>query len=594
MFKTLQWRMVLLVLALILLAMQSVSVYLLGSLERYYLQGFSSALSTQSMLLSGFLERYLLEEPEAGELTGLLREFGQQSDAQIAVLGEGGALLALSDGGSHDLSDALLQTHIAHALAGDRVEGVHSHPYSGERYVHLAVPVQVGERILGAVYMLSSLEGVYATLADIRTMLLTATGLALAIAASLGLLLARTITRPIARLTQSARQMAQGDFQTDLEVHSEDEIGQLGDMFNYLGQRLQATLHEISSEKAKLEAVLNYMADGILAVDTKRRVIMANPAAVRLLETPVTQLVGRDLDEIIAQLPMAADAAWGAEGRLHTQEWELRSGTIVEAWYAPVTDQQSELSGLVIVLHDITEQAKLSRLRREFVANVSHELRTPLTTVKSYIETLLDGAMDDKETGRRFLEVVGGEADRMTRMVQDLLTLAQLDHHPEQLARRPVDTGHLIETVVQRLSVVWMAKQLRIGRHVPTPHPWVLGDYQKLEEAVVNILSNSMEFTPPGGAIVITVTPQGDWVDITIADSGIGIPEEDLPRVFERFYRVDKARSRQMGGTGLGLAIVKEIVTAHQGQVEVESQLGKGTTTHLKLPAVREEGQSRV
>ncbi len=591
MFKTLQWRMVLLVLALILLAMQSVSIYLLSSLERYYLQGFSSALSTQSTLLSGFLERYLLQEPEAGELSGLLQEFGRQSDAEIAVLEESGAMLALTHGGAYDLSDALLQTHIAHALAGDRVEGVHRHPYSGERFVHLVVPVEVGGRILGAVYMLSSLEGVYATLADIRTMLMTATGIALAIAASLSLLLARTITHPIARLTRSARRMAQGDFKTDLQVKSDDEIGQLGDMFNYLAQRLQATLHEISSEKGKLEAVLNYMADGILAVDIDRRVIMANPAAVRFLETPEEQLVGRDLDEVIAQLPTAMDAEWGGQGRVEAQEWELPSGKIVEAWYAPVADRKSQLSGLVIVLHDVTEQAQLSRLRKEFVANVSHELRTPLTTVKSYIETLLDGAMDDADTGRRFLHVVGAEADRMTRMVQDLLTLAQLDHHPEQLERHPVDMGRLLETAVQRLSVVWMDKRLRVGCQLEEPHPWVLGDWQKLEEAVINILSNSIEFTGAGGSIVVTLSQEGGWVEVTVTDSGIGIPKEDLPHIFERFYRVDKARSRRMGGTGLGLAIVKEIIVAHQGHIEVESQLGEGTTTRLQLPAASEEAR---
>ncbi|MEW6523217.1 MAG: ATP-binding protein [Bacillota bacterium] len=584
MMRSLQWRLVLMLLALILLAMQFVGVYLLGSLERYYMDGFTSALATQGSLLAGFLERYLAGQPDQDELSRLLAEFAQQSGAGIAILNTSGAVVAMSGESRFRIPDVLLKTEIAQGLAGGRGESIRRDPVTGMRLLHLTLPVRAGARLLGAVYLVASLEDVYRTLGDIRMMLLGATGLALAITAILGLFLARTITGPVVRLTRRARHMAAGDFEEMLDVRSDDEIGQLGRMFNHLALRLRETLHEISSEKRKAEAILNYMADGILAVDGQGTVVLANPAAARLLGTTVADITGCPVGTVLGVPPR--DTSGAGDDEL-TGEIQTTTGRLLKAWYAPVRNERGTATGVVIVLHDITEQTQLANMRREFVANVSHELRTPLTTVKSYVETLLDGALDETETARKFLGVVADETDRMARLVHDLLALSQLDHSRVTWERVPVDLGLVLSGAAERLRTAYQQKEISVTCHYPDSYPLVLGDPDRLEEVVLNLLSNAIEFTPPGGRIELCLGTDGEEVMASISDTGIGIPKEDLPRIFERFYRVDKARSRQMGGTGLGLAIAREMIEAHGGRIAIESQLGAGTTVRFWLPAQR-------
>ncbi len=582
MLKSLQWRLVFLLLALNLLAMQFVGVYLLGSLERYYLHGFGKALGTQSALLSGFLERYLVGQPEPGELQQLLAEFAQQSGADIAVLNSTGNLIARS--GADLPGYSLLEEEIAQALTGQRGQSVRRDSTTNERLMHLTMPVRAGGRLLGVVYVVSSLEELYRTLGDIRMILLGATGLALLITAVLGLFLARTITGPIARLTRRARLMAAGDFDQMVDVRSDDEIGQLGRMFNYLASRLRETLTEMSREKSRAEAILNYMADGILAVNSSGLVVLVNPAAARLLGTSSVAASGRPLGEV---LPGAFDPqqVWEhREGEELSNELTAVGNRLLKAWYAPVRNERGRPTGVVIVLHDITEQEQLANMRREFVANVSHELRTPLTTIKSYVETLLDGALEEVPTARRFLGVVAREADRMTRLVHDLLALSQLDHKQVMWEQGPVDLGLVLSGAADRLRVASMAKGLAVSIELPDHYGPVMGDAEKLEEVVMNLLSNAIEFTPPGGSVGLRLEAEEAGLTVSITDTGIGIPADDLPRIFERFYRVDKARSRHMGGTGLGLAIAKEMVEAHRGRISIESQLGVGTTVRFFLP----------
>ncbi len=405
-------------------------------------------------------------------------------------------------------------------------------------------------------------------------------GIIIALAA--GYFLSRTITSPLAKLMQKAQSIAQGDFDKELEVKSGDEIGKLTEAFNYMAQNLKDNLAEISSEKSKMETILNYMTDGIIAFNLKGEVIHTNPASARIL---------------------------GAGGMTNFQEYRSRFGfeysledvlylqsnqtaeiyinigrKTVRVYFAVFTDEMKKPEGIITVLQDITEQQRLEDMRKEFVANVSHELRTPLTSIKSYSETLLDGALDDRETTEHFLEVINTEADRMTRLVKDLLQLSRLDNHQMQWDFKRISIVELIKSTVERMMLEAVSRKQKLECFVMGEIPEIEADYGRLEQVAFNIIGNAIKYTLDGGKITVYVGKIYNDVYFKVSDSGIGIPESDLNRIFERFYRVDKARSREMGGTGLGLSIAKEIVEAHSGRIDISSKIGVGTEVTVRLP----------
>ncbi len=577
-------------LLLILLAMQFVSIYLLQSLERYYLNNFSASLSSQGQLVATFLQRYM-GGPDVDELARLTQEFAREARVEMAVVDRGGGVICASSARQERFPTLLDQATAARALSGSLSSTVRIDPDSGDRTLHLAVPISGdGSTPLGAVYLVASLEDTYATLHDIRKILLTATLLALGITAVVGFALARTITQPIRAITSRAARMASGDFDQYIEVRSGDEIGQLAKAFNYLTERLRDTLGEISGEKAKVEAIIRHMADGLVAVDRTGRIIVINRAAARMLGVTGREVLGQPAQAVFGELlPQALLRQCIQGSRQLSQELRLeRSGRLLRAQVAPFRSARGRVTGAVVVLQDITEHHRLEQMRREFLANVSHELRTPLTTVKSYVETLLDGAMEDPILGRRFLEVVQRETDRMARLVNDLLQLSQMEYLRQRWKRQPLNIEDVIADVVERLRLEASSKGLSLRVDSEPELPQVLGDAEQLGQVLANLLSNAIKFTPPGGSVAVTAQRHPRGVAVTVRDTGIGIPREDLPRVFDRFYRVEKARSREMGGTGLGLSIAREIVEAHDGSIEIESEPGRGTRVTLVVPMVQE------
>lgn len=595
--QSLQWRLVLIYLLLLLLAVEVTGGYLLQALEHYYLRGFVSAVDAQGQLVASFLERYLVPEPDREYVQRLVNQFALQSGNDIAVLGAGGELVAYGSGSAVGGQPHILQAQVARALAGARAEAVRLNPVTEQRQLHLARPIRSGERVLGAVYIASSLESTYRVLGDLRRLLLVGTSLALAVTAGLGYLLSLSITRPIREVTSRAERMAAGDFSQRISVLSHDEIGQLGSMFNYLTSRLDRTLEEIRAEKAKLEAVLTYMAEGLLALDSEGRVVLMNPACARLLglQEPV---VGRSAGELVPGLleaspGRAGGASTGAAAEavaagpvgagVPPARMISREGRILHAHFAPLGLEGGE-RGLLVVLRDVTEETRLQEMRRDFVANVSHELRTPLATVKGYVETLLDGALEDRQVCERFLHTVARETDRMTRLVQDLLLLSQLEHGQASWHMEPVDMRDPAGQALERLRPAAERKGLRLVLDAPDDLPLVEGDEAMLTQVFSNLLSNAVEFTPSGGSVTVSLRADGERLVSVVEDTGTGIPPEDLPRVFERFYRVDKGRSRELGGTGLGLSIAREIVQAHRGDISITSVPGQGTRVAFWLP----------
>lgn len=399
-----------------------------------------------------------------------------------------------------------------------------------------------------------------------------------------GYVLSKTITVPIVNLMHRARKIASGDFGRVLEVKSDDEIGKLTKAFNYMASELKKNLNEVSREKNKIETILNYMTDGIIAFNLKGEVIHINPVLKVMLG------IKEEWDMNFNEFSKRYDLGVSIEeiSYLETYKTKEVNTTIgdkyVKVYFAIFTDENKKPDGVIAVFHDVTEQQKLDEMRREFVANVSHELRTPLTSIKSYSETLLEGALEDKETATKFLSVINSEADRMTRLVKDLLQLSRLDNNQMKWNITKFSLEKLVRDCIQKLEISANEKDQTIECYKIGDVEDVEADRDRIEQVLINMLSNAMKYTPKGGKISIYVGKMYSSVYVKVKDSGIGIPKEDLPRIFERFYRTDKARSREMGGTGLGLAIAKEIIEAHNGEISVTSDIGKGTEFTIKLP----------
>ncbi|RJX26743.1 MAG: cell wall metabolism sensor histidine kinase WalK [Dethiobacter sp.] len=588
-----QGKIVLLYSLLILFAMQLSGVYLVKSLENYYLRNYAISQLSQGELLCNFIRRYLVEEEQQGELiSDLIAEFGGgMPGTETMVLDRHGRLLGGPDQRSLSLlGGRVIQDDVLLALAGNRVEAIRVDPETGVRYYFLALPVKNMSSVVGVVFLRGSLEHIYLMLKEIKLMLITGWGIVLGIAILIGFLLTRTITMPIREVTSRAAAMAGGDFSQKIEVRSEDEIGELGEMFNFLTARLKDTLKEISAEKNKVEAILNYMTDGIVAFNKEGQSIHLNPAARKFLEwtgSPAELgLSGEVIFKILFTPGEMVELFKG--GSPSTKEVHIgdTQEKILQVHFAPVKEN-GVLQGILVVLHDVTKERVFSRMQQEFVANVSHELRTPLTTIKNYIETLLNGAQEDPGIRMRFLQVVEKETERMVKLVKDLLVLSQIDYHETQWVKEETDVAFLIYEIREQVELECQAKGIILHTSLPRQSLKAFLDKDKIRQVMLNLLDNALKFTPPGGEIEVRACERESNICVSVRDTGIGIPPEEVDRVFERFYRVDKTRSRHSGGTGLGLSIAKQIIEAHGGTVFLESKLEEGTEITFCLPLAR-------
>lgn len=455
---------------------------------------------------------------------------------------------------------------------------------SGSGYMDYAVPLKCDGEVKYIIYIRDTNEETDNVLSSVFTIMLQALGIGLVISVLFSILLSKTIILPIQSLTAKAGRIAEGDFGQKIEVRSTDEIGKLTNTFNLMSQELSSTLSEIQSEKDKSETILLYMTDGVLAFNSAGELIHINHAAKELMQ--LTDTAGVTFDTLFAD----ADISIGQVLYLphfNSAERQMTVGTTeLNVHFAPFNINDKS-SGLVAVIQDITEQQRLDKARREFIANVSHELRTPLTTVKSYAETLSDSARDDdidKDMFITFLKIINSETDRMTRLVKDLLLLSRLDYGLRDMPKESFDIAEMIKDIVAKLSITAADKKQTLIYEPTNALPLYSGNPDRIEQVLINIITNAVKYTPQGGVIRISTMHMYNSISIKVKDNGIGIPEKDLEHIFERFYRVDKARSREMGGTGLGLAIAKEIVEAHDGTINIKSKLGSGTEVVITLP----------
>jgi len=407
----------------------------------------------------------------------------------------------------------------------------------------------------------------------------------------IGIFLSQTITKPIINIIHKAENITSGDFGQVLEVKSDDEIGKLTSTFNYMESQLRNMLLELSNEKNKFEMIINYMTDGIIAFNRDGFIIHINSAALSVLEMEQCSLTFSGIMQRLG-LKYELSEILGNKNADISENVRIKD-KFFRVQFASFTDKENNVEGLITVLQDYTEEQKLDNMRKEFVANVSHELKTPLTSIKSYAETLLDGALEDEETARNFLEVIYSESNRMDRLVKDLLLLSKHDSGIKLNLTR-ITPLSLVNSVVARMRISADEKNQQLSVVELEKAPDINGDEDRLEQLLFNVIGNAIKYTPENGSITVYVGRSDTNACIKVVDTGIGIPEKDLERIFERFYRVDKARSRQMGGTGLGLSIASEIAKSHGGTIKAESEPNKGTTIIITLPGIIEEENEKI
>ncbi len=588
MFKSIRWKFIIIYFMLVFIAMIIAGVFIIQSIQEYHFGNVTRELTEISELVLPKLERYEDLESNEAEIQNLItgiQDVGISKEIYVVDRSNNGIVATSTENIGISADEVLTLDLLLSGLNG-RSDSSIENIQSGTtifRSKDMIFPIVHSGQVTGALYLRSDLREIFETLNKSIVIIIQAIVLSSGFTILLGFFIARTITDPINDVTMRVAKLAQGDFNQVVQVRSDDEIGQLADTFNYLTGRLNTSMREISREKSKLETIINHMEDGLIAVNRDGEIIHINPRAKDVLnisdeENDFNEIAkridqGLTLDNIIFNNPDWTGAV--------TEKFE---NSYLKISFAPYINDKGEKNGFVFLLQDITEMQRLEDMRREFVANVSHELKTPLTSIKSYTETILDGMIEDREMTERFLSVVNSEADRMTRLVRDLLQLSNFDSRKVDLEFEYHDYVMLLKKAIMKVEVTAKAKQQEIKLIADVDEIVGYFDYDRIEQVMLNVLSNAIKYTPESGRIKAFITKDGEYVQIRVDDTGIGISKKHLSRIFDRFYRVDKARSRNMGGTGLGLSIAKEIVGLHQGEIEIDSKVGSGTSVIVRIP----------
>ncbi|WP_079505993.1 cell wall metabolism sensor histidine kinase WalK [Mesobacillus jeotgali] len=590
-FRSIHLKFVIIYVLLILVAMQIIGVYFVRKLETTLVTNYQDSVKSRVDLLVYDIQEEMVKErgkedpPKEEAIKQILRDYKASDISEIRVI-DGSSFKIL--GTSSDSNQGLVgqrtpDVKIKRSIIFEEDEDV-IQLKGNKRVWLLSTPIMHNSEAIGAVYLVANIDDVFKQMNDINKILATGTAIALIFTAILGVLLAQTITRPISDMRKQALAMTRGNFSRKVKVYGYDEIGQLAITFNNLTKKLQEAQATTEGEKRKLSSVISYMTDGVISTDRKGRIILIND--------PATQMLGVSRETILSQ-PLVSvlglDENYSFEDLLQEKDsivldYSTKSKPfILRANFSVIQKESGFVNGLIAVLYDITEQEKIDMERREFVANVSHELRTPLTTMRSYLEALADGAWRDEEIAPNFLETTRGETERMIRLVNDLLQLSKMDSVDYRLSKEWVNFPVFFNRIIDRFELT-KEQNVSFIREIPGEAIFVEIDEDKITQVLDNIISNAMKYSPEGGTITFRVKELDDKIIASISDEGVGIPKDNLDKIFDRFYRVDKARTRKLGGTGLGLAIAKEMVNAHGGRIWAESVEGKGTTVQFTLP----------
>lgn len=589
MFRSLHIKLVMILLLLVTSLMAVVGAFLMTSVTSFYIDDFYAQMSETFGESNASFVHTLRSEAAQEDGMQRIQAMIETYSGTLGIDGRNrnyyildartGAFLAGSDESGETLEQTENILTARNGSVGDKSD-------IAANYMDVAIPISGGDNSF-IIYIRDNRSTVSSLNSELLLIILQALLVGLLVSVMLSFLLAKTIIDPIEKLTEGTERIAKGDFNETLNVESTDEIGILTTTFNDMASVLHKTLEAVENERNKLDTLFLHMTDGVVAYDGNGALIHCNPAAAALLGRKSEDCRYSELFETMCPFAHVVSLQ-----RSDFVESELAVGDrSVEVCLAPFSDEQR--GGVLVVLHDVTEHRKTEERRKEFVANVSHELRTPLTNVRSYAETIREAGDElSRETENDFLDVVISETDRMTNIVRDLLTLSRLDSGRSEMNMARFPFGAAIDAVLRSIELEARRHHHELTRSYPDSLPIIVGDRGRLEQVMLNVLGNAVKYTPDGGHIHVTAgeSSTGDKVWMEVADDGIGIPEADRSRIFERFYRVDKARSRESGGTGLGLSIATEIVQRHNGTLSLVDREGPGTTVRLELPIIQPLG----
>ncbi len=566
--------------------------FLVGGAVRTILQDeLTVSLTTTASVVGAEVDKSQFVTRDSRRLQEKARYLAEACGARVTFVARDGTVLGDSSVLEADLGkleNHLDRPEVRAAMSGQPVGVVRLSHTVHERMLYVAVPARLAGETVGVVRAALPLTKIEKKISRIqrRTAMVTLVILLVTLFVALGF--ASSISRPVSEMADVAGRLATGDYSARIQSTLPDEHGRLGDTLNLLAERVQSKIQELSRDKAQLSAILSNMTEAVVAMDATGRIIAVNSALSRMFSVDAPAAVGKMFIEVLRHHQLE-QLVRGVQTERKPAIEEVRTFApderVFEAQAVPL-NEDGQFSGVLVVLHDITRLRRLEQVRRDFVANVSHELRTPLASIKGFAETLEMGAMDDPKNRVDFLQSIQKQADGMTSLVEDLLDLTAIESGQREPNRQPAALSDIIDDVILSLRPLAGRRKVELTVSLPADLPPADVDRNQIRQVFANLIENAVKFNREGGRVAVELSVAGEWMQIRVSDTGIGIPSQDLPRVFERFYRVDKARSREMGGTGLGLSIVKHIVDAHGGAVSVESAQGKGTTFTVRLPLV--------
>lgn len=594
-FQSIHFKIVIVFVFLLIVVLEIIGAYFVGQLETKMVNVFKDDISERVNFLGTNLQP-ILKNPDSKtyheDINRLVSDFSRRNISKTEIIDVDHYIVG-TNSNPNTIGRISKDNDVKQALViGKQSE----RPYPDEnndRVWKVVMPIISDDnKILGVISVESNIESVYKQISSITEIFFKASMIAAGVTVVLALFISRAITKPISEMKKQATQMAEGDYSGQVKIYGQDELGQLSLAINDLSTKVEEAQESTEAERRRLDSVLEHMTDGVIATDRRGKVVIINETALELLNLTQDRAVGYSILEILK-----IQEHFTLRHLLETQEELILdfstedNEVTLRGEFSLIQRETGFISGLVCVLHDITEQEKIERERRDFVSNVSHELRTPLTSMRSYLEALNDGAWKDPDIAPRFLAVTQEETDRMIRMITDLLNLSRMDAGKDTFELEYVNINELFSHVLNRFDMMLQSadkpvKPFVIKRDFTKRDLWVEVDADKMIQVLDNIMNNAIKYSPSGGTITCRLMETHNNIVISIADEGLGVPKKDIPHVFDRFFRVDKARARSMGGTGLGLAISKEVVQKHGGKIWLESIENKGSTFFISLPYV--------
>ena len=580
MFRSIQWRIAVPFILLIVISMGILGLYLTHFAGDIQLDNLRSHLRKEARIIAEASAPLFLGAGD--DLDALAKKLGADIEARVTIIALDGTVLGDSHEEPSFMDNHATRPEVKDALEFGLGESIRYSATLGKQMIYVAVPIKIQDSIVGvarvALPLITVQESVRRVTLAISLAIMVTTIVAIVAAG----LIARATTRPITEVTRASKRIAAGELGQRIPIRTKDETGQLAQAFNEMSLNLNKLLRDISAERIKLQTVLANMADGVIMVDMEGKIVLANQAAEKLFEFREKDAIGKHLIEVVHD--HEADEILKVclkSGQMQTGQFEA---AISKRFLRLIAIRLTEdsLSGALLLFQDLTELRSLQTMRRELVGNISHELRTPLAAIKAMIETLKEGAIDDTQVATDFLSRIDGEIDHMTQMVSELTELSRIETGRAELRMALLNLNLLVEEVIAQLNPLAQRQQVTTTTDLATGLPAVRGDRDRIRQVLVNLVHNAIKFNRPGGIVTISTRLDKAAVIVSVSDTGVGIPKDELPRVFERFYKADKARAG--GGTGLGLAIAKHIVEAHGGSIWAQSEEGKGSTFGFSLP----------